>query len=132
MSYDFNFPNSQVFKIFQKLCFTTKSPVIDRNYQDLLSFRILIMIKYVKLLITSNNRILKHGRDGGLQKQEDERRQATKLAKKNCREVEGITQRVGQLNRMRGGELQNEGVISKFERKFKIKRKGADVVYEKV
>ena len=33
---------------------------------------------------------------------------------------------------MRGGELQNEGVISKFERKFKIKRKGADVVYEKV
>ena len=90
------------------------------------------MIKYVKLLITSNNRILKHGRDGGLQKQEDERRQATKLAKKNFREVEGITQRVGQLNRMRGGEFQNEGVISKFERKFKIERKGADVVYEKV
>ena len=54
------------------------------------------------------------------------------MAKKNCREVEGITQRVGQLNRMRGGELQNEGVISKFERKFSIKRKGADMVYEKV
>ena len=33
---------------------------------------------------------------------------------------------------MRGGELQNEGVISKFERKFSIKRKGADMVYEKV
>ena len=33
---------------------------------------------------------------------------------------------------MRRGELQNKGVISKLERKFNIKRKGADVVHEEV
>ena len=39
---------------------------------------------------------------------------------------------LGQLNRMRRGELQNEGVISKFERKFNVKRKGTKVVHEEV
>ena len=34
--------------------------------------------------------------------------------------------------RMRRGELKNEVVISKLERKFNIKRKGADVVHEEV
>ena len=34
--------------------------------------------------------------------------------------------------RMRRGELKNEVVISKLERKFTIKRKGADVVHEEV
>ena len=33
---------------------------------------------------------------------------------------------------MRQGELQTEGVMSKLERKFNIKRKGADVVQEEV
>ena len=33
---------------------------------------------------------------------------------------------------MRQGELQTEGVISKLERKFNIKRKGADVVQTEV
>ena len=33
---------------------------------------------------------------------------------------------------MRQGELQNEGVISKLERKFNEKRKGAEVVREEV
>ena len=33
---------------------------------------------------------------------------------------------------MRQGELQNEGVISKFERKFHVKRKDAEVVNEEV
>ena len=33
---------------------------------------------------------------------------------------------------MRGGELQNECVISKLERKFIVKRKGAEVVHEEV
>ena len=43
-----------------------------------------------------------------------------------------LRKELGQLNRMRRGELQNEGVISKLERKFNIKRKGADVVHEEV
>ena len=38
----------------------------------------------------------------------------------------------GILSWMRRGELQNEGVISNLERKFNIKRKGADMVHEKV
>ena len=33
---------------------------------------------------------------------------------------------------MTRGELQNEGVISKFERKFNVKRKGTKVVHEEV
>ena len=33
---------------------------------------------------------------------------------------------------MRRGKLQNEGVISKLERKFNVKRKGAEVVHEEV
>ena len=33
---------------------------------------------------------------------------------------------------MRRGKLQNEGVISKLERKFNAKRKGAKVVHEEV
>ena len=33
---------------------------------------------------------------------------------------------------MRRRELQNEGVRSKLERKFNIKRKGADLVHEEV
>ena len=43
-----------------------------------------------------------------------------------------LRKELGQLNRMRRGELQNEGVISKLERKFSIKRKGADVVHRAV
>ena len=33
---------------------------------------------------------------------------------------------------MRRRELQNESVISKFERKFHVKKKGAAVVHEEV
>ena len=33
---------------------------------------------------------------------------------------------------MRRGELHNEGFTSKFERKFNVKRKGADVVHKEV
>ena len=33
---------------------------------------------------------------------------------------------------MRRGELQTEDMISKLERKFNTKRKGADVVHEEV
>ena len=42
---------------FEKLSFTaaTMSSVIDRNYHGLLLFRILILFKYLKLLITLNN-----------------------------------------------------------------------------
>ena len=43
-----------------------------------------------------------------------------------------LCKELGQLNRIRRGELQNEGVISKLERKFNIKTKGADVVHEEV
>ena len=43
-----------------------------------------------------------------------------------------LRKELGQLNRMRQGELQNEGVISKLQRKFNIKRKGADVVHRAV
>ena len=39
---------------------------------------------------------------------------------------------LGQSNRMRRGELQNEGVISKPEINFNMKRKGADMVHEEV
>ena len=39
---------------------------------------------------------------------------------------------LGQLKRMRRGKLQNEGAISKLERKFIVKRKGAKVVHEEV
>ena len=38
----------------------------------------------------------------------------------------------GQLNRMRQRKLQDEGVISKPERKFILKRKGAEVVHEEI
>ena len=37
-----------------------------------------------------------------------------------------------QLNRMRQRKLENEGVISKFERKFSVKQKYFEVVHEKV
>ena len=44
-----------------------------------------------------------------------------------------LRKELGQLNRMRlERELQNEGVISKIERKFNVKRKGAEVVHEEV
>ena len=43
-----------------------------------------------------------------------------------------LRKELGQLNRMRRGKLQNEGVISKLERKFNVKRKGAEVVHEEV
>ena len=39
---------------------------------------------------------------------------------------------LGQLNRIRRGELHNEGFTSKFERKFNVKKKGADVVHKEV
>ena len=39
---------------------------------------------------------------------------------------------LGQLNRMRRKELQNQGVISKLEIKFSVKGKDAEVVYEDV
>ena len=39
---------------------------------------------------------------------------------------------LGQLNRMRRRELQNESVISKLERKFHVKKKGAAVDHEEV
>ena len=39
---------------------------------------------------------------------------------------------LGKCKRMRRGKLQNEGVISKLERKFNAKRKGAKVVHEEV
>ena len=40
-----------------------------------------------------------------------------------------LRKKLGQLNRMRQGELQNEDLISKLERKFIVKRKGAEVVH---
>ena len=43
-----------------------------------------------------------------------------------------LLKELGQLNRMRRGELQNEAVISKLERKFNIKRKDAGMVHEEV
>ena len=43
-----------------------------------------------------------------------------------------LLKKLGQLNRMRRGELKNEAVISKLERKFNTKRKDADMVYEEV
>ena len=43
-----------------------------------------------------------------------------------------LLKELGQLNRMRRGELQNEAVISKLERKFNIKRNDADMVHEEV
>ena len=43
-----------------------------------------------------------------------------------------LRKELGQLNGMRRRELHNEGVISKLERKFIIKRKGADVFHEEV
>ena len=43
-----------------------------------------------------------------------------------------LRKELGQLSGMRRRELHNEGVISKLERKFIIKRKGADVVHEEV
>ena len=43
-----------------------------------------------------------------------------------------LRKELGQLNRMRQRELQNEGLISKFERKFYVKRKCSNVVHEKV
>ena len=39
---------------------------------------------------------------------------------------------LGQLNRVRRGELHNEGFTSKLERKFNVKRKGAGVVHKEV
>ena len=43
-----------------------------------------------------------------------------------------LRKELGQSNRMRRGELQNEGVISKPEINFNMKRKGADMVHEEV
>ena len=43
-----------------------------------------------------------------------------------------LRKELGQLNRMRRGEVQNESVISKLERKFSVKRKGAEVFHEDV
>ena len=52
--------------------------------------------------------------------------------RRNLEKQNILRKELGQLNRMRRGELQNKGVISKLERKFNIKRKGADVVHEEV
>ena len=41
-----------------------------------------------------------------------------------------LRKELGQLNRIRQGELQNEDLISKLERKFIVKRKGAEVVHK--
>ena len=43
-----------------------------------------------------------------------------------------LCKELGQLDRMRRGELQNEGGLSKLERKFNAKRKGAQVVHKEV
>ena len=43
-----------------------------------------------------------------------------------------LRKELGQLNRMRRERLQNEGLISKLERKFNVKRKCAEVVHEEV
>ena len=43
-----------------------------------------------------------------------------------------LRKELGKLNRMRRGEVQNESVISKLERKFSVKRKGAEVFDEDV
>ena len=43
-----------------------------------------------------------------------------------------LRKELGQLNRIRWGKLQNEGVLSKLERNFIVKRKSAEVVYEEV
>ena len=43
-----------------------------------------------------------------------------------------LRKELGQLNRMRRRELQNESVISKLERKFSVIRKGVEVVQEEV
>ena len=53
------------------------------------------------------------------------RRRILETQKVLCKEL-------GQLNRMRREGLQNEGVISKLERKFSVKRKRAEVVHEEV
>ena len=39
---------------------------------------------------------------------------------------------LGQLNRMKRNELQNEGTTSKLERKYRIEKKGIVVVHEEV
>ena len=43
-----------------------------------------------------------------------------------------LCKKLGQLNRMRRRKLQNEGVISKLERKFYVKKKVVEVVQEDV
>ena len=43
-----------------------------------------------------------------------------------------LRKELGKLNRMRRGEVQNESVISKLERKFSVKRKGAEVFHQVV
>ena len=43
-----------------------------------------------------------------------------------------LRKELGKLNIMRRGEVQNESVISKLERKFSVKRKGAEVFDEDV
>ena len=43
-----------------------------------------------------------------------------------------LRKELGKLNRMRRGGVQNESVISKLERKFSVKRKGAEVFDEDV
>ena len=58
-------------------------------------------------------------------KQPNWRRRILEKQKVLCKEL-------GQSNRIRRGELQNEGVISKLERKFNVQRIGADVVHEEV
>ena len=43
-----------------------------------------------------------------------------------------LCKKLGQLNRMRRRKLQNEGVISKLERKFYVKKKVVEGVQEDV
>ena len=43
-----------------------------------------------------------------------------------------LRKELGKVNRMRRGEVQNESVISKLERKFSVKRKGAEVLHQDI
>ena len=54
------------------------------------------------------------------------------MAKKNIRAAEGITQKVRTIKWNETKELLNEGVISKLERKFSVKKKDAEVGHKVV
>ena len=54
------------------------------------------------------------------------------MAKKKLEKQKVLRKELGQVNRMRLGELRCIGVIPKLERKFYVKRKGAEGVHEEV